>query len=185
MKTKLSSWSETHNNAESNECNQEKPHGNSVPFPGDPVGEVSQEDYSEDEEGEDIEQSVHPVTPTAPRFTGDDEELPAVEEDGVDLHDEGESHEGHELVGEHRDGVAEDDEAVVEQQLVGAPLAVVEDHVGRVVEEISDGEADEAVTGGGTAPLQIFRQVRCLGEMSVSAGQYSPPLPPPPSCFTS
>ena len=146
-------------------------------FPGDPVGEVSQEEYSEDEEGGDIEQSVHPVAPSVPRLTGDDEELPAVQEDGVDLHEEGESHEGHELVGEHRHAVAEDDEAVVEQQLVGAPLAVVHDHVGRVVEEVADREADEAVAGLGGVPLQILLQAGSLGGMTVSAGQYSP-LPP-------
>jgi len=126
------------------------------------VGEVSQEEYSEDEEGGDIEQSVHPVAPSVPRLTGDDEELPAVQEDGVDLHEEGESHEGHELVGEHRHAVAEDDEAVVEQQLVGAPLAVVHDHVGRVVEEVADREADEAVAGLGSVPLQILLQAGCL-----------------------
>jgi len=52
-----------------------------VSLPGDPVGEVSEEEYSEDEEGEDIEQSVHPVEPTGARLTGDDEELPGVQED--------------------------------------------------------------------------------------------------------
>ena len=57
-------------------------------FPGDPVGEVSQEEYSEDEEGGDIEQSVHPVACAVPWLTGDDEELAGVQEDGVNLHDE-------------------------------------------------------------------------------------------------
>ena len=45
------------------------------------MGEVSQEEYSEDEEGEDIEQSVHPVASTGPRQIGDDQELPGVQED--------------------------------------------------------------------------------------------------------
>ena len=105
------------------------------------MGEVSQEEYSEDEEGGDIEQSVHPVAPAAPRLVGDDEELAGVQEDRVDLHHKGESHEGDELVREDRHAVAEDDEAVVEQQLVGAPLTVVHDHVGSIVEKVSDGEA--------------------------------------------
>ena len=145
------------------------------------MGEVSEEEYSEDEEGEDIEQSVQPVASTGPGLTGDDEELPAVQEDGVDLHEEGERHEGHELGGEHRHGVAEDDEAVVEQQLVGAPLAVVHNHVGRIVEEVADREADEAVAGLGAAPLQIFPQAGCL-----TGGDHSQCWPVHTmSCFTS
>jgi len=151
------------------------------------VCEVSEEEYSEDEEGEDIEQSVHPVASTGPRLTGDDEELAAVQEDGVDLHEEGESHEGHELFGEDRHAVAEDDEAVVEQQLVGAPLTVVDDHVGCVVEEVSDREADEGVRCVGVLPLQICHHAGCLikgcerpepGDDGVDeAGGDIPPLP--------
>ena len=57
-------------------------------------------------------------------------------------------------------GVAEDDEAVVEQELVGAALAVVRDHVRRVVQEVTDGEADQAVAGHRVAPLQIRHYVR-------------------------
>ena len=133
-------------------------------LPGDPVCEVSQEEYSEDEEGDDVEQSVRPVPPRRPRLTGDDEQLAAVEEDWVDLHHQGESHEGHELGGEDRHAVAEDDEAVVEQELVGASLPVVDNHVGRVVEEVADREADEAVAGVRAAPLEIFHHVRCLTE---------------------
>ena len=59
-------------------------------------------------------------------------------------------------------GVAEDDEAVVEQELVGAALAVVRDHVRRVVQEVSDGEADQAVAGHRVAPLQVRHHVRGL-----------------------
>ena len=128
------------------------------------MGEVSQEEYSEDEEGGDIEQSVHPVASTGPRQIGDDQELPGVQEDWVDLHDEGESHEGHELPGEDRHAVAEEDEAVVEQQLVGAPLTVVDNHVGRIVEEVSDREADEGVTGVWVCPLEICHHAGCLGD---------------------
>ena len=36
---------------------------------------------------------------------------------------------------------------MVEQELVGAPLTVVDNHVDRIVEEVPDREADEGVTG--------------------------------------
>ena len=61
----------------------------------------------------------------------------------------------------------------MEQQLVGAPLTVVDDHVGRIVEEVSDREADEGVSGVGFFPLQICYHAGCLNDsQSVSAGQY-------------
>ena len=67
-------------------------------------------------------------------------------------------------------GVAEDDEAVVEQELVGAALAVVRDHVRRVVQEVSDGEADQAVAGHRVAPLQVGHHVRGLQRGSIGNG---------------
>ena len=67
-------------------------------------------------------------------------------------------------------GVAEDDEAVVEQELVGAALAVVRDHVRRVVQEVSDGEADQAVAGHRVAPLQVRYHVRGLQRGSIGNG---------------
>ena len=67
-------------------------------------------------------------------------------------------------------GVAEDDEAVVEQELVGAALAVVRDHVRRVVQEVSDGEADQAVAGHRVAPLQVRHHVRGLQRGSIGNG---------------
>ena len=67
-------------------------------------------------------------------------------------------------------GVAEDDEAVVEQELVGAALAVVRDHVRRVVQEVTDGEADQAVAGHRVAPLQVRHHVRGLQRGSIGNG---------------
>ena len=67
-------------------------------------------------------------------------------------------------------GVAEDDEAVVEQELVGAALAVVGEHVRRVVQEVADGEADEAVAGHREAPLQVRHHVRGLQRVSIGNG---------------
>ena len=65
-------------------------------------------------------------------------------------------------------GVAEDDEAVVEQELVGAALAVVRDHVRRVVQEVPDGEADEDMAGVGEGPDQIVPHLWSLKNRVVS-----------------
>ena len=52
----------------------------------------------------------------------------------------------------------------MEQQLVGAPLTVVDDHIGRIVEEVSDREADEGESGVGVLPLQICHHAGCLSD---------------------
>ena len=58
----------------------------------------------------------------------------------------------------------------MEQELVGAALAVVGEHVRRVVQEVADGEADEAVAGHREAPLQVRHHVRGLQRVSIGNG---------------
>ena len=66
----------------------------------------------------------------------------------------------------------------MEQELVGAALAVVGEHVRRVVQEVADGEADEAVAGHREAPLQVRHHVRGLQRVSIGNGlQIAPQAP--------
>ena len=85
-----------------------------------------------------------------PRLAGHDEELPDVEEDGVDLDDEGEGGEGEEGARVRAHAEAGDGADVVDQQLVGVLLTVplvVEVHVEEVVDEVAHAEGDEHVGG--------------------------------------
>ena len=62
---------------------------------------------------------------------------------------------GDELLAGDGETVAEDHTEVMEQQLVSAPLPVVEHHVQGVVQEVPDGEADEDMAGVGEGPDQV------------------------------
>ena len=152
----------THNNPEPDERHSEKALRYPVPLLHDPVCQVCEEEQTEKEESDNIEQSVDLVSRTLLRLTGYDQQLTSVKEDGIDLHKERESNEGHELFADDRDGVAEDDKRVVEEQLVGASFAMVEDHVSRVIEKVSDGEADEGMTALCEPSLQVVLHVRGL-----------------------
>ena len=177
----------TYNDAESEEGNYEKAQGYSEPLLDDPVCEEGKEKDSEDEESANIEQSVDFVSGTILGLVSYDQQLASVQEDRVDLHHQWQRHEGHELFGDHRHGVAEDDQRVVEEELVGTSLPVIEDHISRIIEEVSDGEADESVTRERELSLEILLHVGLLDEGRGGpgardegvdqAGHHVPPLP--------
>ncbi len=96
----------------------------------------------------------------------DDEQLPQVEEDGVDLDHEGEAGVGEELVAACCDAEAGDDAGVVEEKLVGAALRVVQRHVEEVVHEVSDGEAHQHVRQVAVAVDHVLLRKESVGEES-------------------
>ncbi len=112
---------------------------------GEPTGHPAQQQDSKEEKRADIEQSVALVALRGFRLARDDEQLASVQEHRVDLHHEGQGGVRHVLSGRHSNGEAENDEEVVDEQLVGRALAVVEQHVQGVVDEVADGEGDEGV----------------------------------------
>jgi len=87
-----------------------------------------------------------------------------VEEHGVDLDHEGEGGVGDVLVVHHRDGEADDYEGVVDQQLVGRPFPVVDDHVCCVVDEVPDGEGHQGMGGRSEGSDQVVTHLRVLIE---------------------
>ena len=93
---------------------------------------------------------------------GDDEELPGVQEDGVYLDSQGESPVGDVLLAGDCETEAEHHAEVMDQELVAAPLPVVDHHVQGIVEEVPDGEADEDMAGVGEGPDQIVPHLRSL-----------------------
>ena len=97
---------------------------------------------------------------------GEDEQLPRVQEHGVDLDDEGERAVRDVLVAGDGEAVAEGDAEVVQQQLVGAPLPMVDQHVHRVVQEVADGEAHEDVAGVRGLVDEIIMHLRGLTSQS-------------------
>ena len=85
-----------------------------------------------------------------PRLADHDEELPDMQEDGVDLDKEGEGGEGKEGAGVRDNAEAGDGADVVDDHLLGVPLTVplvVEVHVEKVVDEVAQAEGDEHVGG--------------------------------------
>ena len=117
---------------------------------GEPARHPSEQHYPEEDEGADVEQGHVPVGRRVPRLTDHDEELPDVQEDGVDLHDEREGGEGEQGAGVRAHAEAGDGADVVNEQLVGVLLTVflvVEVHVEKVVDEVAHAEGDEHVGG--------------------------------------
>ena len=127
-----------------------------------PAGHPAQQQDATGDKRPHVQEGVGLVPHGGLGLVGDDEQLPGVEEDGVYLDNQGESPVSDELVTGDREAVAEDHTEVMDQQLVGASLPVVDDHVQSVVEEVSDGEADEDMTGVGELPNQIVSHLRSL-----------------------
>ena len=77
---------------------------------------------------------------------GQDKQLSGVEKDGVNFHNERQRSIRDVRVTGDGQTQTEDDAAVVDQELVGASLPVVDQHVHGVVEEVANGETDEDMT---------------------------------------
>jgi len=77
---------------------------------------------------------------------GDYEELPCVKEDRVDLNHKGESSIGNILPAYNSQGEAKNHKKMMDQQLIGAPLSVIEQHVQGIIDEISYRKADQSMT---------------------------------------
>ena len=77
---------------------------------------------------------------------GNYEELPSVEENRVDLHHEGECPICHILPTSDSQRKAKNHQEVVDQQLVGAAFPVVDHHVQRIIEKISNRKTDQGMT---------------------------------------
>ena len=100
-----------------------------------------QQDSTRDK-GSDIQQGVDLVPAGGLGLVGQDEQLSGVEEDGVDLYNERQGAVGDVFMAGDRQTQTEDDTTVVDQELVGAPLPVVYQHVHGVVQEVANREAD-------------------------------------------
>ena len=120
------------------------------------MGEPGKQADSEDQESDDIEQWVDSVSQRFSRLTRDDQQLSRVEEDRVELHDQWQWYEWHELSWDDSHGVTKNNEAVMKKQFVGAPLPVVDDHVESIVDEVSNGETDKCVAGVAVLSVQII-----------------------------
>jgi len=100
-----------------------------------------QQDSTRDK-GSDIQQGVDLVPAGGLGLVGQYEQLSGVEEDGVDLHNERQGAVGDVFMAGDRQTQTEDDTTVMDQELVGAPLPVVYQHVHGVVQEVANREAD-------------------------------------------
>jgi len=92
----------------------------------------------------------------------DDEELPGVEEDRVDLHNEGQGPVRDISVARDSQAITEDDAGMVDQKLIRASLSVIYYHVHCIVEEVPDREAHEDVTGVGKLADEVILHLRSL-----------------------
>ena len=142
-------------------CGEEKQR-DLIPVFCQPASHPAKEKDSAGNKGPHIEESVGLVSQGGLGLVGDDEELPGVQEDGVNLHNQGESPVGDVLLTGDCEAVAEDHTEVMDQKLVAAPLPMVDHHVQGVVEEVPDGEADEDMAGVGEGPDQVVPHLRSL-----------------------
>ena len=142
----------------------------------------AQQQDPERDKSPDVEESVGLVPARGLGLVRQDEELPGVKEDRVDLHHEGEG--AIRDVGLAGDGeaVAECDAEVMNQQLVSASLSVVfifmshnsylklhqsvlpviYRHVHRVIQEVADREGHEDVAGVCELVDEVISHVGCL-----------------------
>ena len=93
---------------------------------GQPPSHPAEEENPAGNKGPHVEESVGLVSQGGLGLVGDDEELPGVQEDGVNLDNQGESPVGDVLLTGDCEAVAEDHTEVMDQQLVAAPLPVVD-----------------------------------------------------------
>ena len=135
----------TYYHSQSYRAHGEEGEGDLIPVDGEPPCHPAEQQDPEEEEGSHVEQRVALVAQRGLRLPGDDEELAGVEEDRVDLHHEGEGSVSHVLPAHDTDSKAENNKEVVDEQLVGRPLPVVDQHVQRIVDEVSDREGDESM----------------------------------------
>ena len=152
----------TYNDGQTQRSCGEEEQRDLIPVFGQPPSHPAEEENAAGNKGPHVEQSVGLVSQGGLGLVGDDEELPGVQEDGVYLNDQGESPVRDVLLADDGETVAEDHTEVMEQQLVAAPLPVVEHHVQGVVEEVPDGEADEDMAGVGEGPDQVVPHLRSL-----------------------
>ena len=87
-----------------------------------------------------------------------------MKENRVDLCHEAESSIGNILVAEDSNTKTENDEEVMNKELPGAFLPVVEQHVKAVIDEVADGERDKTVAERGEAVDQVIMHLWGLVE---------------------
>ena len=152
----------SYNDGQSQGARGEEEQRNLISVLRQPASHPAQQQDPAGHKGRHVEESIRLVSHGGLGLVGDDEQLPGVQEDGVDLHYQGESSVRDVLLTGDSQTVAEDDTEVMDQQLVGAPLPVVDHHVQSVVQEVSNGEADEDMAGVGERSNQIISHLRGL-----------------------
>ena len=141
----------------------------------------AQKQDPEGDKGADVEESVGLVPARGLGLVRQDEQLPGVEEDWVDLHHEGERAVRDVRVAGDGETIAECHAEVVDKQLICASfsvvfiimcdilfnippalLPVIKHHVQRVIKEVTDREGHEDVAGVGELVDEVILHLRCL-----------------------
>ena len=169
----------SYNDGQSQGARGEEEQRNLIPVLRQPASHPAQQQDPAGHKGRHVEESIRLVSHGGLGLVGDDEQLPGVQEDGVDLDYQGESSVRDVLLTGDSQTVAEDDTEVMDQQLVGAPLPVVDQHVQGVVQEVADGETDENVTRVRELSNQVvphLRSLQCTMAWCHSSGDFSTTL---------